>query len=75
MTTLSSQNKKKTGIECPTCKERLFSWHRHDFHYCKENHVFIDGGNDYLRFSSTIDGIKPKIIEFDEEQDKAPSSS
>lgn len=56
--------KRKTGIECPECKERLFSWHRHDFHYCKGGHVFIDGGDDYLRFSFTKDNRKPRIIRF-----------
>ena len=59
----------KTGIECPTCLERLFSWHRHDFHYCKGGHVFIDGGDDYLRFSYTKDNKKPKIIEFNVDVD------
>ena len=59
---LNERKKRKWGVECPECKERLFSWHRHDFHYCKGNHVFIDGGYDYLRFSWTKDGRKPRLI-------------
>lgn len=58
--------KRKYGIECPVCKERMFSWYRHDFKYCKGIHVFIDGGNDYLRFSWTIDGQKPRRIYYTE---------
>lgn len=56
--------KRKWGIECPECKERLFSWYRHDFHYCKGEHVFIDGGDDYLRYSATLDGRWPRRIYF-----------
>lgn len=54
--------KRKWGVECPECKERLFSWHVHDFHYCKGGHVFIDGGNEYMRYSHTKDGKIPKFI-------------
>lgn len=63
---------KKKGIECPICKERLFSWHVHDFHYCKEGHVFIDGGDQYLRYCWTTDGKKPKVISFNTKLDKLP---
>lgn len=67
---MSNTTSPKVGIECPECKERMFSWHVHDFHYCKGKHVFIDGGSEYLRFSFTEDGRKPKQIEFDETKDK-----
>lgn len=66
------EKKVKTGIECPECKERMFSWYTHDFHFCEGGHVFVDGGNDYLRCSYMPDGRKPKIIEFDKEKDKVP---
>lgn len=62
----------KTGIECPVCKERMFSWHRHDFKYCAGKHVFVDGGDDYLRYSLTTDGRKPRIIKFNPKKDKLP---
>ena len=65
-----TKTKVKWGIECPDCKERLFSWHRRDFKYCEEGHVYIDGGDDYLRFSYTIDGRKPRRIKFDVNKDK-----
>lgn len=50
------------GIECPKCKDRIFSWHRHDFKYCSCKEVFVDGGFDYLRYSHCKDGTKPKIV-------------
>ena len=51
-----------TGIECPKCLDRIFSWHRHDFKYCKCKEVFVDGGFDYLRYGYCKDGSKPKVI-------------
>lgn len=37
------------GIECPRCKERIWSRHRHDFRRCSCNYCFVDGGRDYTR--------------------------
>lgn len=37
-------------IRCKKCNDIIESTHVHDFRYCKCNSVFIDGGNDYLRF-------------------------
>ena len=71
----SSKPKVKWGIECPECGERLFSWHVHDFHYCKGQHVFIDGGNEYLRFSHSADGRIPKRIKWDSKLDEQPIRS
>lgn len=68
----SSKSKTKWGIECPECKERLFSWYRHDFHWCKGQHVFVDGGYDYLRFSYTKSGLVPKRIKYNSKIDEAP---
>ncbi len=62
----------KKGIECPVCLERMFSWHVHDFKFCKGGHVFIDGGDEYMRCSWTPDGRKPETIEFDPKKDKKP---
>ena len=66
------EKKVKTGIECPECKERMFSWHRHDFHFCEGGHVFIDGGDDYLRYSGSATKGMPKTIKFDPKKDKVP---
>jgi hypothetical protein len=59
-----------TGVECPQCKERLFSWHVHDFHYCGCGATFVDGGREYLRYG--WNGPRPKEIEFDPTADEMP---
>lgn len=38
------------GIMCPSCKDIIFSEHRHDYKSCKCGDVTIDGGKDYLRY-------------------------
>lgn len=38
------------GVECPRCKEQIWSQYRHDFHYCTCDYTFVDGGRDYLRY-------------------------
>lgn len=38
-----------TGIQCPKCKERIWSRHTHDFRYCGCGEVAIDGGRDYVK--------------------------
>lgn len=40
---------KVTGIECPKCKDQIWSRHRHDCRSCKCGYCYIDGGRDYLR--------------------------
>ena len=69
----SLKPKVKWGIECPDCKHRLFSWSRHDFRWCEGQHVYVDGGDDYLRFSGTKDGRIPKRIKFNPKKDKRPN--
>lgn len=54
--------KRKWGIECPECKSRIFSWYTHDFRYCLCKNVFIDGGNDYTRYSHHPTLGKPRAI-------------
>lgn len=39
-----------SGLECPNCKQRIWSRHRHDFRYCFCSYCFIDGGRDYTRW-------------------------
>ena len=48
------------GIECPSCKERIWSRHRHDFRWCKCKEVAVDGGREYLRF--VFNKIVPKVV-------------
>lgn len=38
-----------TGIQCPLCKEKVWSRHRHDFRYCNCGYCAIDGGREYSR--------------------------
>lgn len=42
--------KKHTGVQCPKCKDKIFSEYRHDLKYCSCGYLFVDGGYDYLRF-------------------------
>ena len=37
-------------VQCPKCKDIIFSRCSHDFHYCSCHSVSIDGGFDYLHF-------------------------
>lgn len=38
-----------TGTQCPLCKEKIWSRHRHDFRYCNCGYCAIDGGREYTR--------------------------
>ncbi len=38
------------GIRCPRCSDRIWSRRGHDFHYCRCQYVFVDGGRNYLRY-------------------------
>ena len=42
----------KVGIACPLCKDEIFSMSVHDFRRCKCGKVFVDGGDDYMRFGA-----------------------
>ena len=47
------------AVQCPKCKDIIFSRARHDFHYCSCGDTFIDGGFDYCRCGAKhIDKIK-----------------
>ena len=37
-------------IRCKKCLDEIQSMHRHDFRWCSCQNVFIDGGQDYLRY-------------------------
>lgn len=49
----------KYGIKCTKCGTRLYSTHTHDFKYCKCGAIFIDGGDDYMRYGGDANAIKP----------------
>ena len=56
-----------TGVQCPLCKEKIWSRSVHDFRYCKCGGVFVDGGREYLRYGGTaIAAAKPgeKVVVF-----------
>ena len=49
MPTTKKTKVKVTCIECPNCKDIIYSRAHHDFHYCSCTQVAIDGGFDYVR--------------------------
>lgn len=56
-----------TGIKCPKCNDRVFSFNRHDFRWCKCGNCAVDGGDDYFKFS--WGKYFPEFITFCEEYD------
>jgi hypothetical protein len=55
--------KRITGVECPVCKKRMFSFHVHDYKLCGcPNNTMVDGGREYLRYGWTEKGKKPRVI-------------
>lgn len=36
-------------LECPKCRQLIYSRAVHDFHSCKCQYCFVDGGLEYLR--------------------------
>lgn len=57
------------GIECSRCKQRLFSFHRHDFKYCECGGTFVDGGRDYLRYGYMNSVQPPRKIYWTKKRD------
>jgi len=55
---------KVNAVQCPECKDIIFSRSHHDFHYCSCGYVFIDGGFDYCRFGAK-DLNKVKSMQID----------
>lgn len=56
---------KVKGVECPECKEKIWSRYRHDFRYCECKYTFVDGGREYLRYGFEDFGDRPKEIELE----------
>jgi ribosomal protein L37AE/L43A len=48
-----------TAATCPTCKDKIYSRARHDFHYCSCGEIAVDGGRDYFKMS--FKEIEPEI--------------
>ena len=61
---------KVKGIECPKCKDRIWSRHRHDFRKCKCGAVFVDGGRDYMRCGWETEEA-PAVVEIDTDKEAA----
>ncbi len=58
-----------SGVLCPACKKRMFSYHVHDYRLCGcENETMIDGGKEYLRYGWRT--TKPEVIDWDEKLDR-----
>lgn len=57
------------GVECPACKQRIFSKDRHDLRYCYCRSTFVDGGRDYLRYGGGTKDKPPRRIYWSEKQD------
>ena len=51
---------KVSAIQCPTCRDVIFSRAHYDFHYCSCGEVAIDGGRDYTRVA--FKDIRPTQI-------------
>lgn len=43
---------KVTCIQCPNCKDTLYSRARHDWNICTCGDTFIDGGFEYVRIGA-----------------------
>ena len=55
---------KVSAIQCPKCKQWVYSRARHDFNSCSCGAVAIDGGFDYTKLSYDPD-IKFEDIKFE----------
>jgi hypothetical protein len=56
-----------SGVECPDCKKRMFSFHVHDYKTCGcPNETMIDGGREYIRCGGHK---RPSLIEWNEKID------
>ena len=59
---------KVNAIQCPNCKDVVYSRARHDMRYCGCGEVAIDGGFDYNRVA--FRGIFPASFEIEVDADK-----
>lgn len=54
---------KVNAIQCPKCKDVIYSRTRHDFRSCTCGEVQIDGGFDYVKIS--FNKVCPNTIKID----------
>ena len=59
--TARSTGKIKAGVQCPSCKDIIFSFYDSDFRRCMCGKVFIDGGDEHRRVGAEPP-IDPKDI-------------
>lgn len=50
------------AVVCPLCGDTIYSRARHDFHFCYCGNLFVDGGQEYLRFGAIVDINKIKQL-------------
>lgn len=48
-------------IKCLKCNDVIKSYHVHDFKWCECKNIFIDGGDEYLRYGGK--GVEDKSFE------------
>ena len=53
-------------IQCPKCKDTIYSRTRHDFRSCSCKSIFIDGGLDYTRTGALKEDIDINNLEIEE---------
>lgn len=51
-----------SAVQCPHCKDIIFSRARHDFRSCSCQKICIDGGRDYLKLGWSDGPNPPEII-------------
>jgi hypothetical protein len=51
------------SARCRICKDVITSKHVHDYVACSGGHIFIDGGNEYIRCGTTKAGVTFEDIE------------
>lgn len=56
---------KVQAIQCPNCKDIIYSCAHHDFHSCSCGGVEVDGGFEYLRYGWNPDIQRPEPIEIE----------
>ena len=53
-------------IQCPKCKDTIYSRTRHDFRSCSCKSIFIDGGLDYTKVGALKEDIDINNLEIEE---------
>ena len=59
-----------TGIQCPSCGDKVWSRHQHDLRWCKCGEVAVDGGRIYTRV--LFKDKQPKQVQMEVGDGKEP---